>query len=113
MNLLMNVPVTFTNGLVTNGYGGVFYLLNANTVDIEVSSFSNFSSSLSGSFLYSTAVTLALTIQNNTFDCMTTAWTAANPNLTIYDKGGSFFIENAATVVTSKYNKFLDNYDAD
>jgi hypothetical protein len=65
MDILMNTPITFTNGLVQNGKGGVFYITKARNVEIQDSTFVNFSSSSSGSFLYSIATTLNLTLINN------------------------------------------------
>ena len=42
MNILMNASITFTNGMAISGQGGVFYVKNANIIDIENSTFFEF-----------------------------------------------------------------------
>ncbi len=72
MNIVMNVgPITLTDSKSTSGFGGVFYILRANQVDIKDSLFSDVSATKSGSMLYSNSINLKLTMTNNTVDCRT------------------------------------------
>lgn len=61
--------------------------------------FSEFSSSSLGSFMYSTAPDLNLTMINNSFESKSSIWTDPEPDLSVSEQGGSFYIANAANVV--------------
>ena len=111
----MNTVITLTSSTVTNGYGGVFYFNRGKILQITGSSFTGYSSSLSGSFLYSVATGLALTISTSTFDCTGSAWTSLSSTLSVptYSEGGSFYINGATTTVSSTSNTFKNCYTGD
>ena len=83
LNLYMNTVISLTNSYVSSGKGGVFYINDANNVQIAGSSFTSFSSSLSGSFMYSVSTNLKLNLTGNDFKCKNSAWTSLQSDLSV------------------------------
>lgn len=108
LDIYMNTFVTLTSSYVTNGTGGVFYFKRGKILEISDSTFTDYSSSSSGSFLYSVAADIDMTISSNTFDCMGSAWSSLSSTLTTptYTYGGSFYISGATNTVSSTSNTF-------
>lgn len=86
-NVAISVSTKVTNSKSENGKGGFFYILNSKAISITSSTFLLLESDLSGSFLYSEATTLALTVTSSTIDCsnqgVTTAFTDLSADLTV------------------------------
>jgi len=109
MSVSMEVPLTVTSSTATSGTGGFFNILKAVNVAISSSTFMSLSSLGSGSFLYSTATTLVLTVTgvtgSSTVDCSNqgnvAAWTSLSSSLAlatpVASKGGAFYISGATT----------------
>ena len=69
MSVSMVVPLSVSNSKALTGTGGFFNILQVSAVAISSSTFVTLSSLSSGSFLYSVAPTLALTVSTSTIDC--------------------------------------------
>ncbi len=68
----MNTPITFTQGKSITGAGGVFYIVKARNIEISSSSFDDYKSLNSGSFMYSMSESLNLSVSNSTFNSKVT-----------------------------------------
>ena len=68
LDINMNTDIQVTDSEARSTYGGVFYINNVNEVVIIGNTYQNFESNTYGSFLYSTATNLELTIEDNTFN---------------------------------------------
>jgi hypothetical protein len=74
LDIIMNTVITLTNSKVTSGKGGVFYIIRAKALAIQGSSFTDLTSTKSGSFIYSVSSTLELDISTSTIDCKLTPY---------------------------------------
>lgn len=103
LNLNMAVATKVTNSQSLNGMGGFLYVKNSKAITITGSEFLQLSSKLSGSFMYSQATTLQLSVSTSTVDCsnqgVTTAFTDLSANLLglTSTKGGAFYIKDTPT----------------
>ena len=109
LSISMAVPLAVTTSQAVAGFGGFFYILQAATVNIAQATFKAISSAQSGSYLYSSATGITLTVSSTTIDCANfgtgAPWvdlsaTLATPTNNVV---GAFYITNAAvqTVVNS------------
>lgn len=97
------------SGSTATNYGGVMYFENVKTVSIVgwsstsgyENSFTTFSAGIAGSFMYSVASTLDLTLQDNVFTAISSAYTEATLMTQIAtnvgDRGGMFYIKDPGT----------------
>jgi hypothetical protein len=66
-------PVSVKNSKALGGSGGFFYFNQVSKVELGLSTFEDVMSSTSGSFLYSIAPGLQLSMSSSTVNCASTA----------------------------------------
>lgn len=115
MSIYMETDIQVTN-CVAQYYGGVFYINKANIVKMTGNIYTTFNAYNEGSFLYSLATNLQLTVTSNTFTAITTPYVINTIWPVVVSgngqRGGMFYISGATTPTISTTNTYQNNYVA-
>ena len=107
LSVSMITPVAVKNSKALSGSGGFFYFNQIGAVTIGSSTFEDVSSTVSGSFLYSVAPGLQLTVTSSQVNCASTPQLSSSTPLDLSStlgimspsstRGGAFYIKDATT----------------
>jgi len=109
LTITMTDPISVTNSKAITATGGFLHIQQVGAVSIAQSSFQDIKSSTAGSFLYSIASGLTLSVVSSTIDCLNLGATPAgtfdlSSTLDLAtptpDQGGAFYISNALATTT-------------